>query len=156
MDEFDNPDHARRSVITEGGVARLQGLAGLQSLKISGHFLPASCTRLLLGFKSLRSLNIGHWQGFTAKHVQDFLNQMPSLDWFKFSMLFTEKSYPAYCRYAPVIMHGRKLEWRGAPHGGRGINAAGIKKIKLDFDKIEEGDDPSLALRMSACPTPAH
>jgi hypothetical protein len=151
-DDFINPDHARRSVITVAGVAGLQGLTNLDRLSLSGHFLPASCTQLLLGFKSLRVLGAFHWQGFTAHQVQNLFHQMPSLSWFMFSMLFTEKGDPFNLWYAPVTMRDRKLAWHGTPYGDYGMQVSDIKKTKLSLDNVEAGDDPSLADRMSACP----
>jgi hypothetical protein len=154
-EDFINPDDARRSVITAAGVARLKGLTRLEDLDLSGHFLPASCTRLLLGLNSLRSLDAFHWQGFTTHQVQSFLNQMPTLSWFNCSMLFSKREDLSAIFYAQVRIRDRRLKWYDKPYKRYGMRTSGIKKIELSFANVEDGDDPTLIDRMSASDVPA-
>jgi hypothetical protein len=149
-DDFVSPDDARRSVITAAGVAGLKGLTSLERLNLSGHFLPARCTRFLLELKSLRFLGALHWQGFTAHQIQNLLHQMPALSWVMFSMVFSEKADPSVLWYASVNIRDRKLMWCEDTYKNYGMRVSKIKKTKLALDNVEEGDDPSLVSRMSA------
>jgi hypothetical protein len=149
-DDFINPDDARSSVITAAGVARLQGLTNLETLSLSGHFLPASCAQHLLGIKSLTALEALHWQGFTAHQIQNLLHQMPALSWVMFSMVFSEKADPSVLWYAEVRIRDRKLMWFDEAYMDYGMRVSKIKKTKLSLDNVEKGEDPSLVGRMSA------